>query len=116
MYDHLHPSSVVQSSHREIVLITCLFVSFAAFGNPSQLLLFFISVSEWFPGLITWIFDHSSSPGVQNLRENQDRGRAVAQKLLESKRQELRDGVVRKDVMSLLGLLFPFFYSRSRGR
>jgi len=40
-----------------------------------------------------------------------DQGRAIARKLLELKRQELKDGATRKDVMSLLGLLLPFFTS-----
>ena len=62
-----------------------------------------MSISEWFPGFITWLFDHGSHPGLQNLRDNKDQGRAVAQKLLESKRQDMKDGTVRKDVMSLLG-------------
>lgn len=106
MYGRL-PSS--QSSRREVVLITYPFVSFAAFGNPSQLLLFFMSLSDWFPGLITWLFDHGSHPGLRNLRDNKYQGRAVARKLLESKRQELKNGTVRKDVMSLLGL-FQFFH------
>ena len=97
------------------MLIIWPFASFKAFGNPSRSLLFFMSVSGWFPGLITWLFDHASHPGLQNLRDNKDQGRAVARKLLESKRQELRNGVVRKDVMSLLGPLFPDFHFASRG-
>jgi len=63
----------------------------------------------WFPGLITWLFNNSSDPGMQNLRRNKDLGLSVAQKLLDSKRQEFKDGVTRKDVMSLLGLLLSHF-------
>jgi len=66
-----------------------------------------MSISEWFPGLITWLFNHGNHPGIKNLRMNVAQGRAVARKLLDSKRQELKDGAVRKDVMSLLGLLSP---------
>ena len=84
--------------------------SFEAFGNPSRLLLFSLALSEWFPGLVTWLFDHGSHPGLRNLRDNKAQGRAIARKLLDSKRQELKDGAVRKDVMSLLGSLSPFFY------
>ena len=40
--------------------------------------------------------------------------RGVARKLLDSKRQELKAGVPRRDVMSLLGSLLPFFRLRSR--
>jgi len=49
---------------------------------------------------------------MQKLRLNRDQVRSVARKLLDSKRQELKDGVPRKDVMSLLGSLFPFFRFR----
>ena len=60
-----------------------------------------------FPGLLTWLYDHSSNLGMQNLRQNKDQGRIVAQKLLDSKRQELKDGTAKKDVMSSLGLSLP---------
>jgi len=66
-----------------------------------------MAITGWFPGLITWLFNNSSDPGMQNLRRNRDQGRIVARKLLDSKRQELKDGMGRKDVMSLLGLSLP---------
>jgi len=73
-------------------------------GNPSRWLVFFMAITGWFPGLITWLAGSSSDPGMQNLRRNKDQGRIVARELLDSKRQELKDGMARKDVMSLLGL------------
>ena len=83
-------------------------------GKPSRWLVFFMAITGWFPGLITWLFDNSSDPGMQNLRRNRDQGRIVARKLLNSKRQELKDGMVRKDVMSLLGLsLSHLLFARS---
>jgi len=51
-----------------------------------------MSISEWFPGLITWLFNHSSHPELWNLQDNNDQGWALAQQLLELKRQELRGG------------------------
>jgi len=66
-----------------------------------------MSIAGWFPGLLTWLYDHSSHLGMQNLRQNRDQGRTVAQKLVESKRRELEDGTVRKDALSLLGTLLP---------
>ena len=63
---------------------------------------------EWFPGLITWLYNNSRDPGMQKLRKNKDEVHSVARKLLDSKRQELSDGAPGKDVMSLLGLLLPF--------
>ena len=68
---------------------------------------FFMAITGWFPGLITRLFDNSSDPGMQNLRRNKEQGRIIARKLLDSKRQELKDGAARKDVMSLLGLSLP---------
>jgi len=72
-----------------------------------------MSITGWFPGLLTWIFNNSSRPGLMNLRRNMDLGRSIARQLLESKRRELKDGAARKDVMSLLGLPLPIFYSHS---
>ena len=63
-----------------------------------------MAITGWFPGLITWLFNNSSDPGMQNLRRNMDQGLILAQELLDSKRQELKDGMAKKDVMSLLGL------------
>jgi len=72
-----------------------------------------MAITKWFPGLITWICETSSHPGMQKLRQNKNEVRNVARRLLDSKRQELKAGVSRRDVMSLLGLLFPFRF-RSR--
>ena len=63
-----------------------------------------MGITGWFPGLLTWIYEISSHPGIQKLRWNKDQVRGVARKLLDSKRQELKAGVPKKDVMSFLGL------------
>ena len=68
-----------------------------------------MAIAKWFPGLLTWISNHSNSPGMQKLRQHRGEAHAVARRLLDSKRQELKDGVPRKDVMSLLGSLLSFF-------
>ena len=89
-------------------MLICPFVSFDAFGNPSRSHIFFMSVAGRFPGLLTWLYDHSSHLGMQNLRQNKNQGRIVARKLVDSKRRELKDGMVKKDALSLLGsLLLP---------
>ena len=62
---------------------------------------------EWFPGLLVWLCDNSSSLGMRNLRRNKDEAHNVARKLLDSKRQELKAGAPRKDIMSLLGMSPP---------
>ena len=59
---------------------------------------------------MTWAYDNFKYPGMQRIRQNKEAHR-VARKLLDSKRQELKDGMPRKDVMSLLGLLSPSFVS-----
>ena len=69
-----------------------------------------MAIAKWFPGLLTWIFAHSNRPGMQKLRQNKVEAHAVAKRLLDSKRQELKDGVSRKDIMSLLGPLLPFCF------
>ena len=60
---------------------------------------------------MTWVYDNFRYPGMQRIRQNKEEAHRVARKLLDSKRQELKDGTPRKDVMSLLGLLLPFFAS-----
>ena len=56
-----------------------------------------------FPGLLPWLLDNSSDPGMRNLRWNKDEAHSVARKLLDSKRQDVKAGVSKKDLMSLLG-------------
>ena len=60
---------------------------------------------------MTWVYDNFRYPGMQRIRQNKEEAHRVARKLLDSKRQELKDGMPRKDVMSLLGLLSPSFVS-----
>ena len=52
---------------------------------------------------------------MQRIRRNKNEGRRVAWKLLDSKRQELKAGTPRKDIMSLLGSLLPLLYFRLSG-
>ena len=74
-----------------------------------------MTFTRWFPELVTWLFNNSSNPGMQRLRQNKEEAHIVARKLFDSKKQELKDGVPRKDIMILLGLLFPLFYFFSCG-
>ena len=60
---------------------------------------------------MTWVFNNLRYPGMQRIRQNKEEAHSVARELLDSKRQELKDGAPRKDVMSLLGLLLLFFTS-----
>jgi hypothetical protein len=77
--------------------------SFDAFGKPSKGRIFVLDVLTWAPeGTGVWLFDRNKSPGMLRLRENKKYAHEVAAKLIE-KRQELKDGASRKDVLSLLG-------------
>jgi len=69
-----------------------------------------MSAAGWFPGLLPWLFDNSSDPGVRKLQQNKDEAHRVARERLDSKRQEMKAGVPGKDLMSLLGAL-PCFFS-----
>ena len=64
---------------------------------------------------MTWVFNNFRYPGMQGIRQNKEEAHSVARELLDSKRQELKDGTPRKDVMSLLGLLLLSFYFKLRG-
>ena len=70
-----------------------------------------MSILGRFPGLMTWVYDNFKYPEMQRIRQNKEEARSIARKLLDSKRQELKDGAPRKDVMSLLGLLSLSFTS-----
>ena len=111
MYNHLSLLSVVKGFRcaNQLSRFPVLHPS----GTP-RLFILFASTARWFPGLLTWIHDNSSHPGMQNLRHNKDEAHKVAWGLLDLKRQELGDGVTKRDVMSLLGLSPSFccFYLR----
>jgi hypothetical protein len=59
---------------------------------------------KWAPrGFATWVFERDQSPGIAKLRENRTYAREVAAKLIEEKKQELKNGTSRRDLLSLLG-------------
>ena len=66
--------------------------------------LFVMDALKWAPeGFLTWFFEQDNRPGMVRLRENRTYAHEVARKLIEDKRQELKDGTSRKDLLSLLG-------------
>jgi hypothetical protein len=80
------------------------FHSFNAFAIPSKQLIFIVDALRWAPaGFLNWVFERDQRPGMLRLRENRTYAREVAVKLVEEKRQELKDGASRKDLLSLLG-------------
>ena len=54
-------------------------------------------------GFLTWMMERDKSPGIAQLRENRTHAHEVVAKLIEDKRQELKNGTSRKDLLSLLG-------------
>lgn len=84
--------------------MTISFRSFNAFGRPSKKQLFVRDMYKWAPeGFYLWVSHRDKRPGMVRLMENKVYVHEVAAKLIEEKRQELKDGTSRKDVMSLLG-------------
>ena len=79
------------------------FRSFEAFGVPSKERVLVMNAFRWAPeGSTTWMFERDQSPGMVNLRKNREFAHEVAAKLVEEKRQELKDGTSRRDLLSLL--------------
>lgn len=92
------PSSSTRAS------VTVDFHSFAAFGSMSKERLFLVDSFKWTPtGFPTWVFEKDQSPGMVNVRRNRIYAREIAAKLIKGKRQELKGGTSRKDLLSLLG-------------
>ena len=64
-----------------------------------------IDVLKWAPtGSFAWLSARDRSPGMVNLRQNGAYMHEVAKNLIEDKRQELKNGTSRRDILSLLGL------------
>ena len=79
------------------------FHSFGAYGKLTKSQLFVIDSFKWFPeGFGTWMMERDKRPGAAKLRENRDCMHEVAAKLIEDKKQELKDGTSRKDLLSSL--------------
>jgi len=78
-------------------------MAFGIIGTLSKGRLFVLNALRWFPeGFASWIVEKDPSPGMVKLRENRKYAHEIAAKLIEEKRQELKDGTSRKDVLSLL--------------
>lgn len=78
-------------------------VIFHAFGRLSKQSLFLLDALKWAPkGLAPWVLDRKKSAEMERLRKNKMYAHEVAMKLIENKRQELKDGTSRKDLLSLL--------------
>ena len=61
-------------------------------------------------GFLAWLMERDQRPGMVKLRENRAYAHKVAAKLIQDKKQELKDGTPQKDLLSLLGssrITFP---------
>lgn len=84
--------------------MTIVFHSFDVFGGQSKGRLFLVDALRWAPTAFTaWVFEVDQRPGTVKLRENRAYAHEVAAKLIEDKRQELKDGTSQRDVLTLLG-------------
>ncbi|KAF9647279.1 cytochrome P450 [Thelephora ganbajun] len=74
------------------------------FGGATKGITFIMDIIRWLPsGLLTWLlFDIRALPEMENLRLNRKEAHIVARRLIEAKRQELKDGTARKDILSSL--------------
>jgi hypothetical protein len=61
-------------------------------------------IARWYPkGTTTWLLERDQSPGHVQLRRNRDEALRFARALIDAKKEELKAGTSRRDVMSLLG-------------
>ena len=80
--------------------------SFNGFERPSKGRIFIMdAISKWAPGgFFTWITNSGKIPAMVRLRENKEYAHEVAAKLIDEKRQYLKDGgSSRRDILTLLG-------------
>ena len=91
------------------------FRSYDARGKPSKGRLFVMDSFKWAPkGFGLWLLNKDNSLGSVRVRENKAYAHEVAAKLIEEKRQALKDGTSRKDLLSLLGLSCVSFLRHNR--
>ena len=73
------------------------------FAAPSPGRLIFRGISRFVPpSWLSYLYEHSSSPDIQRLRENRHEVHEFAGKLIDFKRKALEQGKGQKDIMSLL--------------
>jgi hypothetical protein len=107
----------MDSSHSTGTTAVTTFHSFGAFGSLPKGRIFMLDVLGFAPnGFITWIMERDKSPGIVKLRENRAHAHEVAAKLIENKKQELKNGTPRKDLLSLLGQSAPLRIPQSSSR
>jgi hypothetical protein len=101
---HTRNLRAAPSSPNTWAILTITFRSFEILGRPTKERLFVMDAFRWIPGsLIPWIVEGEQRPGIMRLLENRKHVHEVAAKLIEAKRQELKDGTPRKDFLTLLG-------------
>lgn len=74
------------------------------FGHPPRGRVFFQNITRYLPrGVLTWLTERGKEESLVMLRQNRAEVHRVARKLIELKKEELRAGTSRRDVLSLLG-------------
>jgi len=78
-------------------------LAFGAFGMASKGRLFVMSALRWAPnGFIRWMVERDKRPGMVMARKNRGYAHEVAAKLIEEKKEELKNGASQRDLLSLL--------------
>ena len=91
-------------SNHEIIGTTIIH-SFDMLAWPTKGRIFAIdAISKFAPkGFITWMMEKDRGPAAARLRENRTYVHEVAAKLIEDKKEELKNGTLGKDVLSTIG-------------
>jgi len=78
-------------------------LTFGAIGRPSKRRVFMLSALRWAPkDFIAWVFERDKHPGMVMTRKNREYAQQVSTKLIEEKREELKNGASQRDILSLL--------------
>jgi len=73
------------------------------FAAPSPGRLIFRGISRFVPpSWLSFLYEHTSSPDIQRLRDNRHQVHAFASRLIDFKRKAIEQGKGQKDIMSLL--------------
>jgi hypothetical protein len=72
--------------------------------GPKSLLI--IRLSQFVPdAVLKYMYRNSSNPRLKQLAQTNELSKGVAKELVALKMEELADGVAKKDVLSLIGML-----------
>ena len=102
--------------HPKHVLANHILLFRTVFAAPSPGRLIIRGISRFVPpSWLSFLYERTSSPDIQRLRENRHQVHEFAGKLVDFKRKALEQGKGQKDIMSLLRKFLLFGSSLGRG-